>query len=209
MVEKIISGGQTGADQAGLEAAYQLGLQTGGTAPPKFMTEDGPRVFLLTTYNLIEGGYDPKIYPRRTVENVKNSDGTLWFGKSNSPSGKLTINTAMELGKYLLVITNPSNTMNTHLISAWLTIHNIKVLNVAGNRESKSPGIYDTVLTLLKEALTPPMKIPLTAPDSLPDKVAQLGYVFSDPPEVENCPHMLYLDVAYLPPYSNVVIDKP
>ena len=41
MIEKIISGGQTGIDQLALEIAIELGIETGGTAPPNFMTEDG------------------------------------------------------------------------------------------------------------------------------------------------------------------------
>jgi hypothetical protein len=36
---KIISGGQTGADQGGLEGARLLGIQTGGTAPYNWMTD--------------------------------------------------------------------------------------------------------------------------------------------------------------------------
>ncbi len=42
MVRKIISGGQTGADRGGLLAGEALKIETGGTAPPIFMTELGP-----------------------------------------------------------------------------------------------------------------------------------------------------------------------
>ena len=42
MIKKIISGGQTGADQIGLEVALSLGIPTGGTAPKGFITETGP-----------------------------------------------------------------------------------------------------------------------------------------------------------------------
>lgn len=42
LVEKIISGGQTGADRGGLEAARTLGIPTGGTAPRGYLTETGP-----------------------------------------------------------------------------------------------------------------------------------------------------------------------
>lgn len=40
----IISGGQTGADQAGWRAARRCGLATGGRMPREFETEDGPRL---------------------------------------------------------------------------------------------------------------------------------------------------------------------
>lgn len=36
---KIISGGQTGADMGGLEAAREYGFPTGGYAPKGWMTE--------------------------------------------------------------------------------------------------------------------------------------------------------------------------
>ena len=42
----IISGGQTGADQAGLLAAQALGLQTGGWAPHGWRTDAGPAPWL-------------------------------------------------------------------------------------------------------------------------------------------------------------------
>ena len=32
-ITRIISGGQTGADRAGLAAAYELGIETGGHCP--------------------------------------------------------------------------------------------------------------------------------------------------------------------------------
>ena len=51
MIEKIISGGQTGADQAALDAAIKLGIPHGGWMPIGRMTEDGP---LPDKYDLIE-----------------------------------------------------------------------------------------------------------------------------------------------------------
>jgi hypothetical protein len=38
---------------------------------------------------------------------------------------------------------------------AWLREHRVTVLNVAGNRESKSPGIYAAVKRFLIRALAP------------------------------------------------------
>ena len=42
MIEKIISGGQTGTDQAALDAAIKLGIPHGGWIPKGHLTEDGP-----------------------------------------------------------------------------------------------------------------------------------------------------------------------
>ncbi len=42
MLTKIISGGQTGADQAALDAAIELGIPHGGWIPKERLTEAGP-----------------------------------------------------------------------------------------------------------------------------------------------------------------------
>ena len=41
MIEKIISGGQTGADRAALDVAIELGIPHGGWIPKGRKTEDG------------------------------------------------------------------------------------------------------------------------------------------------------------------------
>ena len=52
--EKIISGGQTGADMGALLAARELGIPTGGVAPKGWLTENGPQEELLRNFGLIE-----------------------------------------------------------------------------------------------------------------------------------------------------------
>ena len=136
MIEKIISGGQTGADQGGLEAGKELGIVTGGTAPYNYMTETGSNFRLKAIYGLIEGEYDPKTYPKRTRKNVRDSDGTLLVGDISSPGSRLTYKCCEDLGKPLIM--NPGI---TYVFLRWIKDYNIKVLNVAGNRESKQPGI--------------------------------------------------------------------
>jgi Circularly permutated YpsA SLOG family len=42
MITLVISGGQTGADQAGWRAAQACDIPTGGWMPLHFMTENGP-----------------------------------------------------------------------------------------------------------------------------------------------------------------------
>ena len=86
MIKKIISGGQTGADRAALDSAIKLGIPHGGWIPKGRITENGP---LPEKYQLQEM---PTIsYPRRTEQNVIDSDGTLIVarGKLISP-GRLT-----------------------------------------------------------------------------------------------------------------------
>ena len=150
MVRKIVSGGQTGADRGGLVAGQCLGLETGGTAPPNFMTELGTCLKLRDTFGLVEGEYDQKVYPKRTRKNVEDSDGTLLMGNVNSPGSRLTLRYCNELSKPY--IENPS----PFVLRLWLKNHSIEVLNVAGNRESKTPGIEEATSVLLLSSLGGP-----------------------------------------------------
>ena len=145
MLEKIISGGQTGADQAGLEAAKELGIATGGTAPQHFMSERGTCLKLRDEYGLTEGLYDSKVYPKRTRQNVEDSDATAIFGNVGSPGTRLTCSLCVELEKPWVV--NPTAVD----LLEFLEQHNVKVLNVAGNRESVNPGIQARVRNFLVE----------------------------------------------------------
>lgn len=147
MVKKIISGGQTGADRGGLIAGRDLGLETGGTAPPNFMTELGTCLELRDTFGLVEGEYDPKTYPKRTRRNIEDSNGTLLMGTIHSPGSRLTLRHCQGLEKPWIINPTPSD------LKKWLETYSIEVLNVAGNRESKNPGIEKTTVSLLCSAL--------------------------------------------------------
>ena len=141
---KIISGGQTGADVAGLRAAKKCGLTTGGIIARGFETEDGFFPNYENLYNMIDRNID---YRGRTKENVRMSDVTLIFAdKPKSPGTRLTISCCAALDKpYLL---NPKK----EEIVDWVRLNNPKVINVAGNRESVSPGITARVEKLLIDA---------------------------------------------------------
>ncbi|UCF94984.1 MAG: putative molybdenum carrier protein, partial [Desulfobacterales bacterium] len=72
MIKKIISGGQTGADQAALDAAISLGIPHGGWIPKGRMTENGPLSDRYTLQEMPTGNYE-----ERTEKNVLDSEGTL------------------------------------------------------------------------------------------------------------------------------------
>jgi len=146
MVSKIISGGQTGADQGGLVAARQLGIPTGGWIPKGFLTESGPRPDLGLLYGLKE--HKSNRYPPRTKENVKDSDGTAWFGRLNSKGYHCTFNATDEFMKPRRVITTPEGLLE------FIDEFNIGILNVAGNRESSNPGIHRFTAELIIAALS-------------------------------------------------------
>lgn len=133
MIKKVISGGQQGADFAGLMAALALGLETGGTAPkgwkiqlPDGTTSSNPS---LADYGLVQD--TSSSYQPRTKKNVADSDGTVWFGYTESPGGKLTLGTAKQLNKPYIVNPTPE------ALRAWCEENTIEVLNVAGNRASR------------------------------------------------------------------------
>lgn len=98
---KIISGGQTGADIAGLRVGRVLGFPTGGRAPKGWATLDGPKPEL-AQFGLTESMNG---YRGRTIENVQAADATLVFSKNlKSPGTVLTINAARKYGKPCFVM---------------------------------------------------------------------------------------------------------
>ena len=150
-LKAIYSGGQTGADYAGLVAARDLGIPTGGTAPKgwricNFDGTDGTNPSL-ADFGLVE--HESREYKPRTIQNVKDSDGTVWFGYQFSPGGILTIGTCKRLRKPVII-----NPLSDELLN-WLTENDIKILNVSGNRLSKdNPTIYNDVYTRLVETFS-------------------------------------------------------
>ena len=145
MVKKVISGGQTGVDRFGLEIAKELGIETGGTAPKNYKTENGCDLSL-KEFGLVEDTSSD--YDSRTEKNIINSDGTVIFGDVKSPGTKLTIKLLKRHNKKY--VENPTVEELKHFISE----NNIVVLNVAGNRKSKlNLAQMNTIKTVLKESL--------------------------------------------------------
>ncbi len=152
MIEKIISGGQTGADLGGLKAAKKLGIKTGGLAPIGFKTEIGNNPELSTVFGLVAAPSND--YRYRTAANVRASHATVIFAtNAKSPGTKLTIKTCEAGGKPFILI-NPfasdaSVLLTTFLAGVYARYGRSLILNVAGNRESKSPGIESCVEDLI------------------------------------------------------------
>jgi hypothetical protein len=98
MLRKIISGGQTGADRAGLDFAIETGLEHGGYVPRGRKAEDGR---IDDRYNLVE--LTTSSYPARTRRNIEESDGTVIFSLERLLSGgtKLTQDYAINVGLHL------------------------------------------------------------------------------------------------------------
>jgi Circularly permutated YpsA SLOG family len=150
---KIISGGQTGADRAALDVAIELGMDYGGSIPKGKLAEVGPidseKYPHLT--ELEEGGYIA-----RTRKNVVDADATIAFTDGMVTGGtKKTLEFAKEYKKQYLHVNLKAISLEDAVeeITEWLNIIKPQVLNVAGPRESGTPGIYSKVYEVLKHAL--------------------------------------------------------
>lgn len=148
---KIVSGGQTGADRGGLDAGRDLGIPTGGCAPKGFITEAGPDRTLVG-YGLYECPVPG--YPARTKVNVLDSDGTIIFDLcGNSPGSRLTKKLCVAAGRPYLYIKKIEESTPDDIVS-FLRRNDIRVLNIAGNRESSKPGIKEAVRSIIKKSIS-------------------------------------------------------
>ncbi len=152
---RIVSGGQTGVDRAALDAALAAGIECGGWCPRGRRAEDGP---IANHYPLQET--ESRNYTRRTKDNVLDSEATLII--LNDPEAtvsggtRLTVRQAEKFGRALLIINLASEeaiNMNTDQAVDWIIENRISVLNVAGPRESGSPGIYNAAYNFLTRVL--------------------------------------------------------
>ncbi|MFH0919854.1 MAG: putative molybdenum carrier protein [Fibrobacterota bacterium] len=148
-VEKIISGGQTGADRAALDTAIRLNIPHGGYCPKGRVAEDG-RIdarYLLEETESVD-------YRERTELNVIHSDGTAVFTVSGILDGgtKETADFAKKHNKPLLRLKAVDESPVSEL-AYFIGKYEIKVLNVAGPRASREPGVGAFVDRVLSEAL--------------------------------------------------------
>jgi hypothetical protein len=145
---KIISGGQTGADRAALDAAMELGIPHGGWLPRGRKTEDGP---LADRYALQE--LDSARYRDRTEKNILESDATLVisFGPLTGGSA-LTEALAIRHERPCLHLNMEHYSVSgaAEALQQWLKQHGVSTLNVAGPRASGDPRIYETVKEILQ-----------------------------------------------------------
>ena len=144
---KIISGGQTGADRAALDAAIELGVPHGGWLARGRKAEDGT---VPDSYNLRELA-SPK-YRDRTEKNILDSDGTLIVSYGPLTGGSaLTEALAIRHDRPCLHLNMADISPEEAGVALenWLKKNSIITLNVAGPRASGEPRIYDTVKNLI------------------------------------------------------------
>jgi hypothetical protein len=155
---RIVSGGQSGVDRAALDFAAGHGLATGGWCPRGGFAEDYPHppgVRLKYSQLKETPSDDPD---QRTRWNVRDSDATLIIVASDievSEGSVFTLACAVALGRpHLVVDLTASGAVRT--ARDWIGRIAPQTLNIAGPRESQSPGVYREAMRFLEDVLGTP-----------------------------------------------------
>jgi hypothetical protein len=159
MLRRVISGGQTGVDQAALRAALALGIAIGGWCPPGRISEAGviPERFPLIETPEERSPAAPGI-PRsqRTEWNVRDSDGTLLLCRgalhAQDAGTRWTAKCTSQYRKPLLVA-DPATPADVPAVRQWIEERVIATLNIAGPSESSCPGIGMAAETFITAVL--------------------------------------------------------
>ena len=150
MLKKIVSGGQTGADEGGLIAGKKAGLETGGYIPKGFLTEYGKNPSL-ARYGLVET--TSFSYVPRTYANAKLGDGTIRFAVDFESRGEIVTLDGIKKYNKPYIDVDFNNPIPVGEVVEWLKKNNIEVLNVAGNRETVAPGLQEFVVEYLGKVI--------------------------------------------------------
>jgi Circularly permutated YpsA SLOG family len=132
---KIVSGGQTGVDRAALDVALKHGIECGGWCPAGRLDEFGRIPDHYPVQELQGGGFT-----ERTLQNVKDSDGTIVIYLENVRGGtEQTVRFCVELERphQLIDASKLSAEVAGNLITDFVRNNKIVVLNVAGPRQSE------------------------------------------------------------------------
>jgi hypothetical protein len=143
----FVSGGQTGADRAALDFALTYNLGLAGYCSRGRKAEDGE---IPDFYQLEETPSNDDL--EHTRLNVEMADATVIFQASNYVSRGLqtTLRHAQRVGQpYVICSHFPDVRLDANDLSAFLTVQNPLVLNVAGSPESSRPGMHAHVKAVL------------------------------------------------------------
>lgn len=150
MIKKIVSGGQTGADRAGLDVAIRWGLPHGGWCPKGRKAEDE----IIGQYQLVET--PSASYLQRTEWNVRDSDATVVFTLASTLTGgsKRTAEFAEKHQKPWIHLAQRSSSYESPalMLQRFVEANGVLVLNVAGSRASKEPDVWKFAYETLENA---------------------------------------------------------
>jgi hypothetical protein len=152
-ITKIVSGGQTGAERGGLNAAIRCGLPYGGWVPKGRRSEDGRVPAAYTDVRETESA----AYMARTEANVVDSDATLVLTCGLPVSGNMRICAFAQKHARPCLVVNLADDRKTATdrIVDWLTSLPLQKgsLNVDGARESKVPGMQSVAQSVLTDVI--------------------------------------------------------
>ena len=147
----VVSGGQTGVDRGALDAAMALGIAVAGWCPQGRLAEDGPIPEKYPLQELEGGGY-----PERTLKNVVDSDVTviIYFDELSGGT-KLTYDYCIAESKPRILINGAKKDMTNAvaMLNRFVSSNGIKVLNIAGPRESKDDRAYEYSYNVIQKFL--------------------------------------------------------
>lgn len=151
-LKRIVTGGQTGADRAALDAARAWRLPIGGWIPAHRGAEDGAVPAEFVEMSETESA-DPAA---RTRLNVLDSDGTLIISHGPLTGGSdLTFKVAKQLQKPALHLDLREVGVSRAVrdVATWIRCNHVETLNVAGPRASEDPAVYQATFALISGVL--------------------------------------------------------
>ena len=138
ILNKVISGGQTGVDRAALDAATESNISIGGFCPKDRRSEDRE---IPKKYPMIET--ESRAYHVRTKRNVIEADGTLILTIGSLSGGTKLTAAYAEIHNKPSLIVHLDSKVDLNEVAGWIISNEIKILNIAGPRESGViGGIY-------------------------------------------------------------------
>lgn len=148
MIQKIISGGQPGVEQAALDIAVRMGIECGGSIPTWRKEEDES---IVEKYHLDE--MPNTNYARTTEQNVLDSDGTLIISQGDILASSALNRRLAERYRqpWLYIDLNRIAAFQAaEKIAAWIAENDIEILNVTGRHEGIGLELYRLTSEILE-----------------------------------------------------------
>jgi hypothetical protein len=150
MIKKMITGGQSGAEQAARRVAIAFGVPTGGWKSNERASEGEPDPHPAGTQDLAETA--PTSQPSPVELNVRGADATLWFGETTTASANAVVEACQRFGKQCMPV-YPAAKLEPSHVATWIGKSHIRTLNVTGSREAEEPGSGARVERFLRQVL--------------------------------------------------------
>jgi hypothetical protein len=151
MINKIISEGRLGVEQAALDVAIKLDIPHGGWIPKGRKTGDG---ILPEKYNLKE--ISASSHPKTIEKNILDSHGTLIISHETLSGDSVLVGEMAEKHSrpWLHVDLNTTNDfMAAQNISVWVSDNGIEIIYISGTEANKDPKVYKATAKLLETVL--------------------------------------------------------